>query len=156
MTDPILTGEQVRSIREALGMTQEQLATKLGYHGALRRQSISKIETGADKIDYLRGNLLLAMAAGYVPVGFDDDAGITLRQAEALWAAQHEGRADALLTTEKRAGGGFWRMLGGLKSAGMLNQTLGITKAGSKALATYLLTHKINPRTKGNPTGRWA
>lgn len=68
----ILTGDQVRAIRADLQLTQDQLGARLGYAGAMRRQIISKIETGERDIDYLRANLLLAMEQGYYPTGFDE------------------------------------------------------------------------------------
>lgn len=157
-TEPILTGEEVRRFREELALTQEELATKLGFRGVLRRQRVSKIETGVDSIDYVRANLLLAMASGYQPTGDVEDErwDITKRQAEALWAARHEKTALNLRTTEKGRGGGFRRMLKGLQERGLLGPKFQITPYGDLLLDGYLRGHKLNPRTKGNPTGRWA
>jgi transcriptional regulator with XRE-family HTH domain len=149
MADPLLTGEQVRRIRvEVLQLSQADLALRLGYTSKLRRQAISKIETGLAGIDYLRANLLMAMEAGYQPFGYREE-GLTRRQAEALWAARETGRADRLKTTERGSGGGFRRMLAMLKKTGLLTDTLGITKAGDILLDGYLSHHKVNPQLKG-------
>lgn len=40
------TGKNIRKYREALGMSQEELANKCGFSGAYARSSISKIEKG--------------------------------------------------------------------------------------------------------------
>lgn len=155
MITPILTGEEIKVIRLRLGLTQEQLATRLGFTGHGRRQRVSKLETDFDTIDYTRANLLLAMDDGYEPTGYEPD-GITLRQAEALWVAREEGRATNLITTERGAGGGFKRMLKVMVGAGMLGPRFAITEFGATILKGYEAHHKLRPRTKSHPDGRWA
>lgn len=133
---PILTGEQVRAIRKELGLTQEQLASKLGYTGTDRRQLISKIETGTTRIDYLRGCLLLAMQGGFKaplqPEAPKRPKSITERQIEALWVARETGNALNLMS---RRHGGQRRTLYALRNIGMLNGSFTITETGLAFLA---------------------
>jgi transcriptional regulator with XRE-family HTH domain len=131
---PILTGEEVRAIRQKLGWTQEQLASALDFHGPLRRQSISRIETGAWVIDFLRANLLLAISIGYEVQGVPEAKRITPRQAEALWAARETGKATNLAM---RVRGGARRSLYILRDAGYLGPDFTITKPGLVVLAAY-------------------
>lgn len=67
---PILKPDQIKAIRAKLGLSQEELAEQLGYTGSYRRQKVYRLEAGAEPVDYLRANLLRAMEAGYVPVGW--------------------------------------------------------------------------------------
>ena len=133
MPNPILSGAQVRRTREELGLTQEELATKLGFHGPLRRQRISKIETGLAEIDYPRANLLMAMQGGYQPFGYAavQRTALTHRQLEALWVAKHTGSALNLASKRK---GGPRRIFYALRDMGYLNGDFSITPDGSKAL----------------------
>lgn len=76
MTD-ILTGEQIKAHRLALGLTQEELATALGYTGAMRRQMVYQLESGQREPTYLHANLILAMVGGYVPTALSSLLGAT-------------------------------------------------------------------------------
>ena len=143
MSKPLLTGDQVRGYREFLGKTQDELAKLLGFHGPLRRQRVSKIETGLDQIDYVRANLLIAMTLGYKPVGFEDDQPkdqpVTQRQLEALWVARETGNAVNLAMSRK---GGARRIFYILRSKGLLNADFSISKDGLEVLALHEATMK--------------
>lgn len=147
----ILTGAQVKTMRQGMGLTQSEFAVLLGYTGRLRKMLIYKIESGRRPIDYLRANLLLAIEQGYEPVGFaaePDEEDLTQRQAEALWAAKNHGRADTLYTTERGSGGGFRRMLREMREQGLLTSTLGPTDYGLELLADWESTRTLKPRLK--------
>lgn len=79
---------------------------------------------------------------------------LTLRQAEALWAAREEGSALALLSTAPHSGS-YRRMIKHLRERGLLTDYNIITAFGMGELARYEAKHKLNPRTKRNPGGRW-
>ena len=60
----LMTPERVRSIREALNLTQSELACVMGYSKAVR---VSELERGARKPSPAAERLLNAYAAGYRP-----------------------------------------------------------------------------------------
>ncbi|SCZ73350.1 Helix-turn-helix [Epibacterium ulvae] len=59
-----MTPDQVLSIREALDLTQAELASVMGYGKAVR---VSELERGARKPSPAAERLLKAYAAGYRP-----------------------------------------------------------------------------------------
>lgn len=66
------TGQRIRKCRELLGMTQEELAAKLGYKS---RSSITKIEINRSGITQSKINAfaeVLGVSPNYL-VGWDDD-----------------------------------------------------------------------------------
>lgn len=66
------TGQRIRKCRELLGMTQEELAAKLGYKS---RSSITKIEINRNGITQSKINAfaeVLGVSPNYL-VGWDDD-----------------------------------------------------------------------------------
>lgn len=93
--------ENVKRLRIERGMTQDELAKKVGYND---RSSIAKLETGASDIPYNK-ILLMAEALGVEPIelfGFNDEEEeknevITLF--ERLNAAQKEAFLNLLRTT---------------------------------------------------------
>lgn len=63
-----MTPSEIRTAREALGLTQHQLAVMLGFEdNAHTRQNTSKLERGATTLDAARTRLLHAYLAGYRP-----------------------------------------------------------------------------------------
>lgn len=65
-------GDRIRSLREALGMSQDELARKLGYQS---RSSINKIESDARNLTQSKIKAIadaLGVSPGYI-MGWDDD-----------------------------------------------------------------------------------
>lgn len=62
-----MTPTQIRAAREKLGLTQEQMATMLGFAGVQGRQEISQLEVGARAIADARRRLVVAYLSGYRP-----------------------------------------------------------------------------------------
>ncbi len=163
----ILTGRQVAEIRQRLGLTQDRLAELLGATGEHRRIWMSAVERDVRHLDHAKANLLLAIAKGYEPVFSSPPPTepLTLRQAEALWAAKHEGSATTLDVTKKTrskgrghgSGGGFRRMLAQLRDRGLLDAKNALTSDGWFALEQFELARgkSLDPQTVNKKTGRW-
>lgn len=45
-----MTPQQLKSLRERLGLSQDEMAARLGYEGAQRRAIVSKMESGLLRI----------------------------------------------------------------------------------------------------------
>ena len=58
---------QMRESRLALGLSLEQMATMLGYHGTQRRQMQHDLETGRRPIREPQRRLMEAYLSGYRP-----------------------------------------------------------------------------------------
>jgi hypothetical protein len=73
---PVLTGAQVRALRVKIGWTLAYTAFLLGYRGKDPTQWLSAIETEARgrHLSYAQANLLLAIAEGYTPVHYVEEA----------------------------------------------------------------------------------
>jgi len=71
MTHHEALGEAIRDARDARGMTQEQLAEKLGE--GWPQEKISKIETGKQRL-FIDGIELIAAALGEDPLKLIADA----------------------------------------------------------------------------------
>lgn len=69
--NPILSGADVRLIREKLGLSQSELARILGVAGARHTQTnwMSQIEREVNgrHLDHAKANLLIAIKSGYKP-----------------------------------------------------------------------------------------
>lgn len=75
---PLLTGQQIRDIRQALGLSQSELAYQLGFTGnsrsAINWTSNIEREVGGRHLDHAKANLLIAMTKGYKPAFAGEDA----------------------------------------------------------------------------------
>ena len=60
----VLTGEEIAQARESLGLTQEELATVMGYGSKAR---VSELERGRRQPSPAASRLLEAYLAGYRP-----------------------------------------------------------------------------------------
>lgn len=62
-----MTPFELREARLKLGLTLEQMATLLGYEGALRRQQAYDLESGRRTIREPQRRLVMAYLSGYRP-----------------------------------------------------------------------------------------
>lgn len=68
---PILTGPEVKAIRQSLGWTLKDLGLVLGFAPAFAAQSMHRLESeslGSRRMTYQTAHLLLAIKNGYRPV----------------------------------------------------------------------------------------
>ena len=98
------TGEKIRALRKAIGMTQEELGEKIG----VQKAAINKYETGL-VVNLKRGTIhKLAKALGVSPVYLLDDdnsdeSNLDQRLLNAFHAASAEARELALNMLEQSA-----------------------------------------------------
>lgn len=63
-----MTGDELRAAREALGLTQHQLAVLLGFADQPHtKNNVSKLERGEKTLDAARTRLVRAYVSGYRP-----------------------------------------------------------------------------------------
>lgn len=63
-----MSPDEIRTARDALGLTQHQMAVVLGFEDHEHtRQNVAKLERGSKTLDAARIRLLQAYLAGYRP-----------------------------------------------------------------------------------------
>lgn len=68
-------GRRIKAYREAMGLSQEELASKIGYTGDYQRSAMSKVEHG--KVDLPNSKIITLANVFGVPVSalLDEDPG---------------------------------------------------------------------------------
>lgn len=129
MTTSTLFGTRIRSLREARGLSQDELARALGFND---RQTVSAIETGLRRLT--ADELLLVMEALGVPLDYFTDPFRLAGEGRFSWR-QAEAEAADLAAYEERAGGWISAYRSLAPQVGqelrLLRRTLGLTKRSS-------------------------